>query len=65
MTKAFILSESDFDRLLTLVDRDPKHGRDGGSCQSSVRSPKEEKIYEDVYEFYNYQVRKWIDEVSR
>jgi hypothetical protein len=29
-----------------------------------VRDPEENRIYDEVHRFYNYQVRKWIDEVS-
>ena len=63
--KAFILTEPDFEKLLTLIDRDPKHGQDGGSSQAQVRDPEQERIYSEAYRFYNYQVRRWIDEVKQ
>jgi hypothetical protein len=63
--KAYILSEADFERLLLMIDRDPKHGRDGGSSQSSVRDAREEQAHDQAHRFYNYQVRKWLDEVRK
>ncbi len=62
---AFILTQADLDRLLLMLDRDPKHGRTGGSSQSSVRDPEANRIYDEVHGFYNYQIRKWIDEVKK
>lgn len=63
--KAYLLTEKDFEYLLTLIDRDPKHGRDGGSSQSSVRNPGIDEAHDQAHRFYNYQVRKWIDEVKK
>lgn len=63
--KAFILKQDDFDKLLLMIDRDPKHGQSGGSSQSSVRDPEANRLYDEVHRFYNYQLRKWIDEVTR
>lgn len=60
--KAFILTETDLDRLLLRIDRDPKNG---GSSQSSVRDPMKEQAYDEAHRFYNYQVRTWIAEVSK
>lgn len=62
--KAIILTQEDVARLLTYVDRDPKHGRDGGSSQSDVRDPDKARVYDEVHRFYNYQVRKWLGEVG-
>lgn len=63
--KAYILTEKDFETLLLKIDRDPKHGANGGSSQSSVRDEPNQRIYDEVHRFYNYQVRKWIDEVQK
>lgn len=62
--KAYILTEKDIERLLTLIDRDPKHGADGGSSRGTM-DQHEQMVYNEAHRFYNYQVRKWIDEVSK
>lgn len=63
--KAFIITQADLDRLKLHVDRDPKHGMDGGSSQASVRDKDKEPIYDEVHRFYNYQVHKWINSVTQ
>lgn len=65
MAKAFILSNEDFDKLLLMIDRDPKHGSNGGSSDSRVRDREEQEVWDKVHRFYNYQIRRWIDEVQR
>lgn len=60
--KAYILTEEDFEKLLTEISRDPKHGETGGSSQ--VLSDEETKAYEQAHRFYNYLIRKWIDKVK-
>lgn len=60
--KAYILKDSDFEKLLLQIDRDPKYGKSGGGSTSLVE--QERRIYEEVHRFYNYQVRTWIDEVK-
>lgn len=63
--KAYILNEADFERLLLMIDRDPKHGVQGGSSDSSVRDAAANRLYAEVHRFYNYQLRRWIDEVMK
>lgn len=63
--KQYVLTDADFERLLLRIDRDPKHGRDGGSSQASVRDDNQKYIWDEVHRFYNYQLRKWIDEVQK
>lgn len=63
--KVYMLTEADLERLLCYIDRDPKHGRDGGSSNAAVRDRENSLVYDEVHRFYNYQVRKWIDEVSK
>lgn len=65
MAKAYIITEDDLKRLLAFVDRDPEHGHDGGSSQSSVNDFPNRIIYREAHGFYNYQVRKWIDEIKK
>lgn len=61
--KVYILKDSDFEHLLTSIDRDPRHGERGGSSQ--VLSTVEEGAHDDAHRFYNYQVRTWINLVQR
>ena len=61
--KAYILTESDFERLKTLIDRNPTHGYDGGSGR--VLDEQERRAHDDAHRFYNYQVHKWLDEVKK
>lgn len=61
--KQYVLSQEDVDRLLAYVDRDPRHGPDGGS--SLALSNLEEEARDRAHRFYNYQVRKWLDEVTK
>lgn len=63
--KAFILTQADFEKLLLKIDRDPLHGADGGSSDSPVRDREKNQAYKDAHRFYNYQVRTWIDEVTK
>ena len=48
MAKAFILSNEDFDKLLLMIDRDPKHGSNGGSSDSRVRDREEQEVWDKV-----------------
>jgi len=63
--KMYMLTQADMDRLLLAIDRDPEHGSQGGSADSSVNDPGKRMIYSEAHRFYNYQVRKWIDDVSK
>ncbi|TXH49644.1 MAG: hypothetical protein E6Q97_22315 [Desulfurellales bacterium] len=62
--KAYILKESDFQALLTLIDRDPRHGQSGGSSRGGLSSV-EQRFYDEAHGFYNYQVRRWIDDMQK
>lgn len=61
--KVFILKEEDFQQLLCMIDRNPEHGRNGGS--SVILNDIEKQYYDDAHRFYNYQVRKWLDMVQK
>lgn len=63
--KCYILTEEDFDRLKLMIDRDPEFGTHGGSSDSSINDPGKRLVYSEAPRFYNYQVYKWIDEVSK
>lgn len=62
--KAYILTEKDLENLILRIDRDPQHGDNGGSSNASVNDPGRREAYNEAHRFYNYQVRKWIDEVK-
>jgi hypothetical protein len=61
--KAYILSEADFQLLLTMIDRSPKYGEQGGS--SAAFTKEELQAQDKAHGFYNYQVRTWIDKVQK
>jgi hypothetical protein len=61
--KAYILKQEDFEKLLSWIDRDPKHGYTGGSSQTFTK--QEEEAFNTAHRFYNYQIRRWIDEVQK
>lgn len=61
--KAYILTEKDFEFLLTKLDRNPNYGLNGGS--SAVFNSQEEQAFRQAHKFYNYQVRMWLDEVKK
>lgn len=61
--KVYLLDDKDIETLLTAIDRDPQYGRDGGS--SVALTDEEMEVYREVHRFYNYQIRKWIDDVCK
>ncbi len=63
MMKAYILSDDDFEKLTAAIDRDPKHGYDGGS--SVILNKEEQLAFDAAQRFFNYQIRKWIDKVKQ
>lgn len=62
--KAYILTDADFAKLLLMIDRDPIHGLEGGSSNSSVRDREQSDAFKDAHRFYNYHIRGWINEVK-
>ena len=65
MSKQYVLTQADVDRLTLLLDRDPQYGTQGGSSNDTVNDPGKRAIYAEAHRFYNYQIRRWIDEVTR
>jgi len=64
MAKVYQITDKEIELLLTRIDRDPTHGRDGGSSRGDL-SLDEVRIYHEAHRFYNYQVRKWLDEIQQ
>lgn len=60
--KVFMLKQEDFDKLILMITKDPGHGQSGGSSQAL--SQDERQVYDEAHRFYNYNVRKWISDVS-
>ena len=56
--KVHVIKESDFQRLLNTINRDPGPGLKGGSSQTL--SKEETEAYKEAHGFYNYQVRTWV-----
>jgi hypothetical protein len=61
--KAFILTDSDFEALLSAIDRDPQYGERGGS--SGCLSEGEKSAHDKAHRFFNYQIRTWMDQVRK
>lgn len=61
--KVFLIKDEDIDRLLLLLDRDPAYGARGGS--SAVLTLEERRAHELTHRFFNFQIRRWIDEVTK
>lgn len=61
--KAYILSENDLSNLLAYIDRDPRYGDKGGSSRAFTEEQREAFI--EAHRFFNFQVRRWIDEVKK
>lgn len=45
--------------------RHAKYGYTGSSSQSQVRDDVADRAFDEAHRFYNYQVRKWIDDVVK
>ena len=61
--KVYILKDSDLEHLTTEISRDPRFGKFGGS--EMILSVDEEKLFKEAYMFYNYIVRRWIEEIKK
>lgn len=59
-----IVKKSDIDRLLVMIDRNPIYGSDGGSHLGN-QTKEQLEAYEKAHSFFNYQVRKWVDQIQR
>jgi hypothetical protein len=61
--KVYVIRDLDIEALLTAIDRDPRHGERGGSSQ--VLTQQEQDAHDRAHRFYNFQVRRWLDEVRQ
>lgn len=61
--KVYILKDSDLEHLSTEISRDPRLGKFGGS--KMILSVDEEKLFKEAYMFYNYIIRRWIEEIKK
>jgi len=61
MAKIFLITQKDLDRLFLLVDQNPEQYGGG----SNHMSDEQRNIYRDAHRFYNYNVRKWVDEIVK
>lgn len=60
--KVYLVTDEDLETLRLRLDRNPDHGYNGGSGR--VLSDEEAKAFDEAHRFYNYQIHKWISEVS-
>jgi hypothetical protein len=60
--KVYILKDEDFEKLILEISRDPRHGTSGGS--SDVLNAEEQRAFDKAHRFYNYVIRRWLDEVK-
>lgn len=60
--KIYLITDDDIERLKTAIDRNPQYGPNGGS--SGVVNQEEREIYDEAHRFFNYQVRRWIADVT-
>lgn len=61
--KQYVITDADIEVLKTRIDRDPRHGRDGGS--SVGMSDAEIDAFMAAHRFYWYQISKWVEEVTK
>jgi hypothetical protein len=54
--KAYILTESDFEKLILQLSEDPAH--------RNVFGEKELQINHEAYRHFNYIIRTWISKVK-
>lgn len=61
--KVFIITESDLSNLILAIDRNPQHGEKGGSSRGTP-SREQLAVEQEAHSFFNFQVRRWIKEIS-
>ncbi len=57
MSKVYILTDKDFEDLISKLKEDPRYGRG--------LSEKEERFYSEAHRFYNYRIHRWMEEVKK
>jgi hypothetical protein len=61
--KVYVITDSDINRLILAVDRNPQHGKLGGSSRGTP-TPEQLKAEGEAHDFFNFQVRRWLKEVT-
>lgn len=61
--KVYLITDDDISRLILAIDRNPQHGQNGGSGRETP-TPEQLKMEGEAHAFFNFQVRRWIKEVS-
>jgi hypothetical protein len=61
--RVYVIKQDDLERLLAFVDRNPEYGQRGGSSQAMTDA--ERQAHDRAHSFFNFQIRRWIDEVTR
>lgn len=59
--KIFLLTSNDIDLLIKTIESDPERANDS----SSVFTDEELLAYHDAQRWYNYEIRKWIGNVTK
>lgn len=55
--KIYLITQKDIDSLLDKINKKDQHGK--------IETPQEQFVKDEIYRFFNYQVRTWIDEISK
>lgn len=55
--KAYILKDEDFEKLIDKIEKKREHG--------STLTVQEQMLENDIYRFFNYHIRVWMDEVKK
>jgi hypothetical protein len=56
MSKVYLLTEDDFENLLSRIKEDPRH--------RNILHDRDERIYEEAYRHYNYHIHRWMSKVK-
>ena len=62
--KQYVITDADIERLHQSLARDPARGREGYGMQEKL-TEQERSIHERAHRFYNYQICRWVNEVTK
>lgn len=60
--KVYQITDDDIVKLINSIDRDPKHGYNGGSA--TVLTKEEQDAHDKAHRFFFYQISTWLDEIK-